>query len=220
MMAMGKSPHVRYDPSEISTHARRRRRPRSGEGRGRQDAQPVPRLPDLPRARWAATRARAMLFEGPPGTGKTYMAKAMAHEAGVPFLFVSSTAFQSMYYGADRPQDPQLLQGAAQGRAPKRAARSASSRRSTPSPAPAAACAPTPLPARSAPTRTVARSTQQLERRHLRRRQRAADPAAVVRHADGGGRMLAAGGSTASNRLLPAHRRMHEEAARCRRTSW
>ncbi len=42
---------------------------------------------------------RAILFEGPPGTGKTYMAKAMAAEAGVPFLFVSSSAFQSMYYG-------------------------------------------------------------------------------------------------------------------------
>ena len=27
------------------------------------------------------------------------MAKAMAREAGVPYLFVSSTAFQSMYYG-------------------------------------------------------------------------------------------------------------------------
>jgi ATP-dependent Zn protease len=40
-----------------------------------------------------------VLFEGPPGTGKTYMAKAMAREAGVPFLFVSSSAFQSMYYG-------------------------------------------------------------------------------------------------------------------------
>ena len=42
---------------------------------------------------------KAILFEGPPGTGKTYMAKAMAKEAGVPYLFVSSTAFQSMYYG-------------------------------------------------------------------------------------------------------------------------
>ncbi|MFI7588536.1 AAA family ATPase [Spongisporangium articulatum] len=43
---------------------------------------------------------RGLLFEGPPGTGKTYMAKAMAAEAGVPFLFVSATSFQSMYYGA------------------------------------------------------------------------------------------------------------------------
>ncbi len=43
---------------------------------------------------------RGILFEGPPGTGKTHTAKALAHEAGVPFLFVSSTAFQSMWYGA------------------------------------------------------------------------------------------------------------------------
>ena len=42
---------------------------------------------------------RGVLFEGPPGTGKTYLAKAIAAEAGVPFLFVSASAFQSMYYG-------------------------------------------------------------------------------------------------------------------------
>ncbi|HMK97251.1 MAG TPA: AAA family ATPase [Acidimicrobiales bacterium] len=46
------------------------------------------------------TPRRAVLFEGPPGTGKTYIAKAMAAEAGVPFLFASSSAFQSMFYGA------------------------------------------------------------------------------------------------------------------------
>jgi cell division protease FtsH len=45
------------------------------------------------------TARRGVLFEGPPGTGKTYLAKAMAAEAGVPFLFVSASAFQSMYYG-------------------------------------------------------------------------------------------------------------------------
>ena len=42
---------------------------------------------------------RGVLFEGPPGTGKTYLAKAIAHEAGVPFLFVAASAFQSMYFG-------------------------------------------------------------------------------------------------------------------------
>ena len=46
------------------------------------------------------TPRRGLLFEGLPGTGKTHMAKAMAREAGVPFLFVSATSFQSMYYGA------------------------------------------------------------------------------------------------------------------------
>ncbi|MDQ1699214.1 MAG: cell division protease FtsH, partial [Frankiaceae bacterium] len=46
------------------------------------------------------TPRRGLLFEGAPGTGKTYTAKAMAREAGVPFLFVSATSFQSMMYGA------------------------------------------------------------------------------------------------------------------------
>ncbi|HEX6675160.1 MAG TPA: AAA family ATPase [Actinomycetes bacterium] len=42
---------------------------------------------------------RGILFEGLPGTGKTHMAKAMARHAGVPFLLVSATSFQSMWYG-------------------------------------------------------------------------------------------------------------------------
>ena len=43
---------------------------------------------------------RGLLFEGPPGTGKTHTAKAMAAEAGVPFLFATATSFQSSFYGA------------------------------------------------------------------------------------------------------------------------
>ncbi len=52
------------------------------------------------RAEMGGNPRRGVLFEGPPGTGKTHIAKAMAREAGVPFLYVSSTAFQSMWYGA------------------------------------------------------------------------------------------------------------------------
>lgn len=50
--------------------------------------------------RLGGTPRRGLMFEGPPGTGKTHLAKAMAKEAGVPFLFVSATSFQSMWYGA------------------------------------------------------------------------------------------------------------------------
>ena len=46
------------------------------------------------------TPRRGLLFEGAPGTGKTYTAKAMAAEAGVPFLFASGTSFQSMMQAA------------------------------------------------------------------------------------------------------------------------
>lgn len=43
---------------------------------------------------------RGLLFEGAPGTGKTHTAKAMAREAGVPFLVASATSFQSSMQGA------------------------------------------------------------------------------------------------------------------------
>jgi cell division protease FtsH len=43
---------------------------------------------------------RGVLFDGPPGTGKTYTAKALAAEAGVPFLFATATSFQSSWQGA------------------------------------------------------------------------------------------------------------------------
>jgi cell division protease FtsH len=43
---------------------------------------------------------RGLLFEGGPGTRKTYTAKALAAEAGVPFLFATATSFQSSFQGA------------------------------------------------------------------------------------------------------------------------
>jgi cell division protease FtsH len=51
------------------------------------------------RERLGGNPRRGILFEGPPGTGKTYLAKAMSKQAGVPFLFVSAPSFQSMWFG-------------------------------------------------------------------------------------------------------------------------
>ncbi|MCU0295863.1 MAG: AAA family ATPase, partial [Candidatus Nanopelagicales bacterium] len=95
----GRSPHVTYRPEQIPT--------RFDEVRGI-DAVKAEVLRSLNlflahksfADEMGGTARRGLLFEGPPGTGKTYVARAMSAEAGVPFLFVSATAFQSMYYGA------------------------------------------------------------------------------------------------------------------------
>ncbi|HUI05351.1 MAG TPA: AAA family ATPase, partial [Acidimicrobiales bacterium] len=98
LLGAGRSPHILYRPTEIDVRF--------------DDVVGAPVVVDevvktlnlfLSHRTFAehmgGSARRAILFEGPPGTGKTYMAKAMAAEAGVPFLFVSSSAFQSMFYG-------------------------------------------------------------------------------------------------------------------------
>jgi len=51
---------------------------------------------------WAAAGARAprgILLEGPPGSGKTLLARAVAGEAGVRFFVVSGSEFVEMFVG-------------------------------------------------------------------------------------------------------------------------
>jgi cell division protease FtsH len=98
LLGAGRSPHVLYRPGEVDL------RLDDVKGAGVVVEEVVKTLNlflahKTFRERMGGTPRRAILFEGPPGTGKTYLAKAMAAEAGVPFLFVSSSAFQSMYYG-------------------------------------------------------------------------------------------------------------------------
>lgn len=46
-----------------------------------------------------AKMPRGILLEGPPGTGKTYLAKAMAGEAGIPFFSANGAEFVEMFQG-------------------------------------------------------------------------------------------------------------------------
>ncbi len=98
LLAAGRSPHVRYRPEEIDVSL--------------DDVKGIPVVVEEAvrtlnlflahatfRSQMGGTPRKAILFEGPPGTGKTHLAKALAREAGVPFFFVSSSAFQSMFYG-------------------------------------------------------------------------------------------------------------------------
>ena len=51
------------------------------------------------RQQMGGSAPRGVLLEGPPGTGKTYIAHALAAETDVPFFSVSASQFQSMVPG-------------------------------------------------------------------------------------------------------------------------
>ena len=56
---------------------------------------------------------KGALLVGPPGTGKTLLAKAVAGEAGVPFFFVSGSAFVEMFVGTGAARVRDLFKQAA-----------------------------------------------------------------------------------------------------------
>lgn len=58
-----------------------------------------------------------ILLAGPPGTGKTFMAKAVAGEAGVPFFSMSASSFMELYVGQG-PRNIRALYAAARAHSP------------------------------------------------------------------------------------------------------
>ncbi|KAM3749225.1 hypothetical protein ACB098_05G167100 [Castanea mollissima] len=51
------------------------------------------------RQKFESNRPRAVLFDGPPGTGKTSCARVIANQAGVPLLYVPLEVVMSKYFG-------------------------------------------------------------------------------------------------------------------------
>ena len=57
---------------------------------------------------------RGVLLMGPPGTGKTYLSKAVAGEAGVPFFSISGSEFVEMFVGVGASRVRDLFEKAKQ----------------------------------------------------------------------------------------------------------
>lgn len=55
---------------------------------------------------------KGALLSGPPGTGKTMLAKAVAKEAGVPFFSINGSDFVEMYVGTGARRARQLFEDA------------------------------------------------------------------------------------------------------------
>ena len=116
MLLMGRSPHTVYRPSEIPVTLDDVVGLGMVARRGRQDAQPVPRLQDLPRAdgrqpaqgdpvRRSAGNRQDLHGQGDGAGGRRPVPLRRRQLVPVDVL------------RPDQPQDPPLLQGAAQGRA-------------------------------------------------------------------------------------------------------
>ncbi len=106
VLNFGRSRARVYLKESVATSLRRRRRHRGGEGRRSREIVEFLKNPGK-FTKIGGRIPRGVLLVGPPGCGKTLLAKAIAGEAGVPFFSISGSDFVEMFVGvgASRVRD-------------------------------------------------------------------------------------------------------------------
>ncbi|WP_170229360.1 ATP-binding protein [Polyangium fumosum] len=64
---------------------------------------------EMARTRPGASVPRAVLFEGPPGTGKTTMARIIASQSGIPLVYVPVESIMSKWFGESEKRLDQIF---------------------------------------------------------------------------------------------------------------
>ena len=57
-------------------------------------------------------RPKAILFEGPPGCGKTTSAKIIANQVNIPLIYMPIESIMSKYYGESETRFAEIFEAA------------------------------------------------------------------------------------------------------------
>ncbi|MEZ4450533.1 MAG: ATP-binding protein [Nannocystaceae bacterium] len=93
------APDPEYDESRIAGYEATKRDVRDTVVRPLLHPEVYVEISALARERPGSAVPRAVLFEGPPGTGKTTMARVIASQSGVPLVYVPVESIMSKFYG-------------------------------------------------------------------------------------------------------------------------
>jgi ATP-dependent 26S proteasome regulatory subunit len=72
------------------------------------------KISEATRVKFEKSRPKAVLFEGPPGTGKTTSAKIIASTVGIPLIYVPAEAMLSKWYGDSEKSLASIFEKAAE----------------------------------------------------------------------------------------------------------
>lgn len=69
-------------------------------------------ITSITRDKAETNRPKCVLFEGPPGTGKTTTAKIISHQVNIPLVYMPLEAIMSKFYGEAESKLAEIFEAA------------------------------------------------------------------------------------------------------------